>query len=273
MGIAGSIVDPGFLEGHLGLRVEPIDMTEIVRRVEEEIYDKDELARASAWVKAHCKEGRDYQRPRLRAQPRPEGRGLADVDPDGPDRPRPDGGQPPAREGRVRRGGARPQRDPRGLPGPAPLDRPLPQRRLHGGDPQLVLRLERHPGGLHLRHRERLPERRRDAVRPPAHGHRADLRRRPDLLEPGRGEARDRARPPGPRRGRDHPPHQLGGGRARRHRAPDRERQAGDEAVLGDHARRRSRPVSRRRPGTPRSPSTSAGAGSPRSFSLSAGCP
>ena len=162
--------------------------------------------------------GPRHQRPRLRAQPRPEGRGLADVDQDGPDRPRPDGGQPPARRGRVRRGGARPQRDPGGLPGPAPLDRPLPQRRLHGGDPQLVLRLERHPGGLHLRHRERLPERRRDALRPPAHGHRADLRRRPDVLEPGRGEARDRARPPGPGGGRDHPPHQLGGGRARRHR-------------------------------------------------------
>jgi L-fucose isomerase len=63
MGIAGSIVDPGFLEGYLGLRVEPVDMTEIVRRVEEEVYDREELARASAWVKAHCKEGRDTNAP------------------------------------------------------------------------------------------------------------------------------------------------------------------------------------------------------------------
>jgi L-fucose isomerase len=71
MGIAGSIVDPDFLEGHLGLRVEAVDMTELVRRVEEEIYDKDELARATRWVKAHCKEGRDHNAPaaqRSRAQ-------------------------------------------------------------------------------------------------------------------------------------------------------------------------------------------------------------
>ena len=60
MGIAGSIVDPDFFEGYLGMRVEPLDMTEVVRRVEERIYDEEELARALAWVKAHCKEGRDY---------------------------------------------------------------------------------------------------------------------------------------------------------------------------------------------------------------------
>jgi L-fucose isomerase len=59
MGIAGSIVDASFLERYLGLRVEAVDMTELVRRIEEEIYDKDELARATAWVKAHCAEGRD----------------------------------------------------------------------------------------------------------------------------------------------------------------------------------------------------------------------
>ena len=60
MGIAGSIVNADFLEGYLGMRVEAVDMTEIVRRVEEEIYDADELARARAWVKTHCKEGREY---------------------------------------------------------------------------------------------------------------------------------------------------------------------------------------------------------------------
>ena len=60
MGIAGSIVNADFLEGYLGMRVEAVDMTEIVRRVEEEIYDAGELARARAWVKAHCKEGREY---------------------------------------------------------------------------------------------------------------------------------------------------------------------------------------------------------------------
>ncbi len=59
MGIAGSIVDCEFLERYLGMRVEAVDMSEIVRRVEERIYDQDELARAQRWVKAHCKEGRD----------------------------------------------------------------------------------------------------------------------------------------------------------------------------------------------------------------------
>jgi L-fucose isomerase len=71
MGIAGSIVDPDFLEDYLALRVEAVDMTEIVRRIDERIYDEQELARALAWVKAHCREGRDRNGPgsqRTRAQ-------------------------------------------------------------------------------------------------------------------------------------------------------------------------------------------------------------
>jgi L-fucose isomerase len=60
MGIAGSIVDADFFEDYLGMRVEPVDMTEVVRRVDERIYDEQELERALAWVKARCKEGRDY---------------------------------------------------------------------------------------------------------------------------------------------------------------------------------------------------------------------
>ena len=63
MGIAGSQVDPGFLEGHLGLRVEPVDMTEVSRRIDEKIYDPEEYARAAAWVKDHCPEGRDHNPP------------------------------------------------------------------------------------------------------------------------------------------------------------------------------------------------------------------
>jgi L-fucose isomerase len=71
MGIAGSIVDASFFEDYLGMRVEPVDMTEVVRRVEERIYDEEELGRALAWVKARCPEGRDYNGPgfeRTRAQ-------------------------------------------------------------------------------------------------------------------------------------------------------------------------------------------------------------
>jgi L-fucose isomerase len=71
MGIAGSIVDPDFFEDHLGMRVEAVDMTELVRRIEEGIFDREELARALAWVKARCREGRDWNAPgaqRTRAQ-------------------------------------------------------------------------------------------------------------------------------------------------------------------------------------------------------------
>jgi L-fucose/D-arabinose isomerase len=60
MGIAGSIVDQSFFETFLGMRVESIDMSEFTRRLEEEIFDKEEFERALAWTKAHCKEGRDH---------------------------------------------------------------------------------------------------------------------------------------------------------------------------------------------------------------------
>ena len=71
MGIAGSILDQSFFESYLGMRVESIDMSEFVRRIEEEIYDKDEYQRALAWTKANCPEGKDYNLPermRSRAQ-------------------------------------------------------------------------------------------------------------------------------------------------------------------------------------------------------------
>lgn len=60
MGIAGSIIDPNFFESFLGMRCENIDMTEFSRRIEHEIYDKDEYEKAFAWTKAKCKEGKDY---------------------------------------------------------------------------------------------------------------------------------------------------------------------------------------------------------------------
>lgn len=63
MGIAGSIVDQDFFEAYLGMRVETVDMTEFVRRIEEEIYDKEEFERAIRWVRENCKEGRDYNPP------------------------------------------------------------------------------------------------------------------------------------------------------------------------------------------------------------------
>ena len=71
MGIAGSIVDQPFFEQYLGMRVEVVDMTEIIRRIHEGIYDPIEYQKAFAWTKARCKEGREYNPPamqRTRAQ-------------------------------------------------------------------------------------------------------------------------------------------------------------------------------------------------------------
>jgi L-fucose/D-arabinose isomerase len=66
MGIAGSIVDQPFFEKFLGMRVESVDMTEIIRRIERGIYDADECKRALTWVKKNCKEGKDYNAPKTR---------------------------------------------------------------------------------------------------------------------------------------------------------------------------------------------------------------
>jgi L-fucose/D-arabinose isomerase len=59
MGIAGSIVDSGFFESYLGMRNEYVDSTELVRRMEEGIYDKEEFERALKWVKENCRQGED----------------------------------------------------------------------------------------------------------------------------------------------------------------------------------------------------------------------
>ncbi|WP_342562600.1 L-fucose isomerase [Paenibacillus sp. FSL R7-0345] len=59
MGIAGSIVNEQFFQDYLGMRNEYIDMSEYVRRFEEEIYDKEEFAQALAWVKEKCITGAD----------------------------------------------------------------------------------------------------------------------------------------------------------------------------------------------------------------------
>jgi L-fucose isomerase len=63
MGIAGSIVDHGFFERYLGMRVEAIDMSELTRRMNEQIYDQSEYARALAWAKANCPEDVDRNKP------------------------------------------------------------------------------------------------------------------------------------------------------------------------------------------------------------------
>ncbi|WP_165042586.1 L-fucose isomerase [Dysgonomonas sp. ZJ709] len=59
MGIAGSIVNTDFFQDYLGMRCEGVDEVEIIRRMTEGIYDKEEYTKALAWAKANCKEGED----------------------------------------------------------------------------------------------------------------------------------------------------------------------------------------------------------------------
>ena len=58
MGIMGSMVDAEFLLDYLGMRTEFVDMSEIKRRLELEIYDKEEFEKALNWAK-QCKIGKD----------------------------------------------------------------------------------------------------------------------------------------------------------------------------------------------------------------------
>jgi L-fucose isomerase len=69
MGIAGSIVREDFFQEYLGMRNEYVDMSEFNRRLNEEIFDKDEFKKAIEWTKKYCKEGKDLNRaPKSRKQ-------------------------------------------------------------------------------------------------------------------------------------------------------------------------------------------------------------
>ena len=63
MGIGGSIIDQSFFEDYLGMRCESVDMSEVYRRIEEEIYDPEEYKVALDWVKENCTEGADNNPP------------------------------------------------------------------------------------------------------------------------------------------------------------------------------------------------------------------
>lgn len=64
MGIAGSIVNPDFFQEYLGMRNESVDSMEVLRRIEQGIYDKEEFEKAMAWTEKYCKpnEGNDFNR-------------------------------------------------------------------------------------------------------------------------------------------------------------------------------------------------------------------
>ncbi len=59
MGIGGSYCNADFMQHYLGIRPEWVDMTEILRRIKLNIFDKDEYEKALSWTKANCPEGMD----------------------------------------------------------------------------------------------------------------------------------------------------------------------------------------------------------------------
>ena len=63
MGIAGSITVEDFFQKYLGIRNEYVDMSEFIRRINEEIYDKEEFKKALAWTRENCREGEDNNPP------------------------------------------------------------------------------------------------------------------------------------------------------------------------------------------------------------------
>lgn len=71
MGIVGSIVDADFFQSYLGMRNEYVDSTEVLRRIEQKIYDEDECREAIAWTRKHCREGEDFNQPH-KVKPREE---------------------------------------------------------------------------------------------------------------------------------------------------------------------------------------------------------
>lgn len=67
MGIAGSMVDTNFFQDYLGIRTEFVESVEILRRIDEGIYDEEEYKKALAWTKENCKEGEDPNAPKDQA--------------------------------------------------------------------------------------------------------------------------------------------------------------------------------------------------------------
>lgn len=59
MGIAGSEIQTGFFEEYLGMRVESVDEVEVIRRMEQGIYDEETFQKAMKWTAENCVEGLD----------------------------------------------------------------------------------------------------------------------------------------------------------------------------------------------------------------------
>lgn len=59
MGIAGSYCNEDFYQEYLNIRPEWVDMSEVLRRIEKNIFDADEYKKAAAWAKKNCPPGDD----------------------------------------------------------------------------------------------------------------------------------------------------------------------------------------------------------------------
>ncbi|WP_422079346.1 L-fucose isomerase [Ulvibacterium sp.] len=60
MGIAGSEIQSDFFQSYLGMRNEFVDSSEVMRRIEQNIFDAEEYERALKWTKQNCTEGKDF---------------------------------------------------------------------------------------------------------------------------------------------------------------------------------------------------------------------
>ena len=219
MGIAGSIVDPRFLESWLGMRYEMVDMSEFTRRIDEKIYDPEEFTRALAWVKQNCTEGRGPQSGRQSSARAPQkdadwefvvkmtliGRDLMV-------------GNPRLAELGFGEEALGHNAIASGFQGQRQWTDHFP----NGDFMETMLNTSFDWNGI----REAFVcatendylQRHLDALRPPAHRHGADLLRRAHVLEPGCGEAGDGKEAHGGCGGRRHPPHQFRLHDAGRHR-------------------------------------------------------
>lgn len=63
MGIAGSVVDWHFFRDYIGMGVESVDMTELLRRIDGDIYDPLVYQQARKWVQENMRMGADRNDP------------------------------------------------------------------------------------------------------------------------------------------------------------------------------------------------------------------
>lgn len=60
MGIGGSFLDANKMQKYFGIRAEWVDMTEILRRIELNIFDREEYEKELKWIKENCIQGKDW---------------------------------------------------------------------------------------------------------------------------------------------------------------------------------------------------------------------